>query len=102
MDTNKKIEQLINGSRIFIFMKGEPDQPMCGFSALAIAVLKRLKVEFDSCNVLTDPQMRQGIKEYSNWPTIPQVYVDGKFIGGSDILQELYQSGELQKMVAQK
>lgn len=93
------IEELLKNHPVFIFMKGSPDAPQCGFSALATNILKNLKIEFGSFDVLRDPAMRQGIKDYTGWPTIPQIFINSKFIGGSDILQELYQSGELQKMV---
>lgn len=98
-DLNQKITDLINSSNIFVFMKGEPDAPQCGFSALTANILKELKVEFKSFDVLKDPEIRQAIKDYTSWPTIPQIFIKGEFIGGSDILQELYQNGELQKMV---
>ncbi len=93
------IEKLIKEHPVFIFMKGSPDAPQCGFSALACSILKNLKLQFGHFDVLSDPAMRQGIKDYTGWPTIPQIFINGKFIGGSDILQELYQSGELQKLV---
>ncbi len=99
-DSKQQITDLINSSNIFVFMKGEPDAPQCGFSALTANILKELKVEFKSFDVLKDPEIRQAIKDYTDWPTIPQIFIKGEFIGGSDILQELYQNGELQKMVA--
>lgn len=95
----EKIEQLIKAHRIVLFMKGEPDAPACTFSSVAAAILNHLNIEYGSFNVLEDPEIRQGIKEYSDWPTIPQLYIDGRFVGGSDILQELYHSGELKRMV---
>jgi monothiol glutaredoxin len=98
----KKIEGLLKANSVLIFMKGNKEQPQCGFSALAIAILKRLGTDFETYDILQDAQMRQDIKEYSNWPTLPQVYINGKFIGGSDILQELYEKGELQKLVEQQ
>ncbi len=98
-DSKQQITDLINSSNIFVFMKGEPDAPQCGFSALTANILKELKVEFKSFDVLKDPEIRQAIKDYTSWPTIPQIFIKGEFIGGSDILQELYQNGELQKMV---
>jgi monothiol glutaredoxin len=83
-------------------MKGTPQTPQCGFSALAVQVLNACGVqEFHTVNVLADPEIRQGIKEFANWPTIPQLYVNGEFVGGSDILREMYQSGELQKLLAE-
>ena len=99
IDHTKRIGELINSNKVFVFMKGEPDAPQCGFSALVANILKNLKVEFKSFDVLKDQEMRQAIKDYSNWPTIPQVFVSGRFIGGSDIVQELFQSGELQKLI---
>lgn len=101
LDHHKRIEDLIKNNHIFIFMKGEPDAPMCGFSALAVNILKNLKVPFQSFDVLKDSEMRQAIKDYTDWPTIPQVFIDGNFVGGSDILEELYKSGELKKMLQQ-
>ena len=98
-DHKKIIEDLIGQNRIFVFMKGYKDEPMCGFSAIAMSILKNLGAEFETFNVLEDPEIRQAIKEYTSWPTIPQVFIDGKFVGGSDILQELHQTGELQKMI---
>lgn len=98
-DYHQQIEKLINDNKIFIFMKGDPQLPQCGFSALSVAILRRLEVAFGSFDVLRDPVMRQAIKDYTDWPTIPQIFIDGKFIGGSDILQELYENGELAKMV---
>ncbi len=80
-------------------MKGEKYEPMCGFSAMVTKLLLDLEVEFETFNILEDAEIRQAIKEYTNWPTIPQIFIDGKFIGGSDILQELYENGELKKML---
>ncbi len=96
----EKIGQKIGSNKIFLFMKGSPQQPMCGFSAGVVQVLGQLGVSYSSFNVLEDEEIRQGIKEYSNWPTIPQLYVDGQFIGGYDIIQEMSQSGELQKKLS--
>lgn len=93
----EKIDQKIQSSRLFLFMKGTPTQPMCGFSAGVVEVLGKLGVSYGSCNVLEDQSIRQGIKEYSNWPTIPQLYVDGEFIGGYDIVVDMSRSGELQR-----
>jgi len=87
-------------NRVVLYMKGSPDFPQCGFSANVVNILRACGVnEFFSVNVLEDPEIRQGIKEYANWPTIPQLYVNGEFVGGSDILTEMYKSGELQKLL---
>lgn len=94
------IKETVESNRVVLFMKGTKTFPQCGFSARAVEILKRCGVEFKDVNVLTDPAVRQGIKDFSQWPTIPQVYVDGKFVGGSDILTELYESGELQKLLS--
>ncbi|MEC4985371.1 MAG: Grx4 family monothiol glutaredoxin [Oscillatoria sp. PMC 1068.18] len=93
----EKIEKIINQHKIIVFMKGNKLMPQCGFSNNVVQILNSLGVKYETVDVLTDPEIRQGIKEYSNWPTIPQLYVDGEFIGGSDITYELYQSGELQE-----
>ena len=98
-DKNQEIKQTIEGNRVVLFMKGTKLFPQCGFSARAVEILKACGAEFKDVNVLADPAVRQGIKEFSSWPTIPQIYIDGKFVGGSDILNEMYQSGELQKMI---
>ncbi|MEG3439367.1 Grx4 family monothiol glutaredoxin [Pannus brasiliensis CCIBt3594] len=98
-ETKKKIDDLIASSKIFVFMKGNKLMPQCGFSNNVVQILNRLGVPYETADVLADPEIRQGIKEYSNWPTIPQVYINGEFIGGSDIMAELYQNGELQQMV---
>lgn len=99
LDHHKRIEDLTKNNRIFIFMKGNPETPMCGFSALAVNILKNLKAPFESFDVLKDPEMRQAIKDYTDWPTIPQIFIDGNFLGGSDILEELYKNGELKKLL---
>lgn len=96
----KKIEDLIQGNQIFLFMKGSPEAPMCGFSAGVVSVLNQLGVEYSSFNVLSDEAIRQGIKDYANWPTIPQLYVSGEFIGGHDIVMQMAQSGELQQALS--
>ncbi len=93
--TKQKIETLLNGNKTFLFMKGTPNFPQCGFSARAIAILNELNVEFGSCNILEDQEIRQGIKEYGSWPTIPQLYHNKELLGGSDILMEMYEAGEL-------
>ena len=96
-DTKQRIEKMIE-NKVFLFMKGTPEMPLCGFSAQVIQILSHLGVEFESCNVLQDLEIREGIKEYSNWPTIPQLYVNKEFIGGCDIITELFESGELQSL----
>ena len=101
-DTQQRIDQLVKSNNILLFMKGSASFPMCGFSGRAIQILKACGVEtkdISTVNVLEDQEIRQGIKEYSNWPTIPQLYVKGEFIGGSDIMMEMYQSGELQQVL---
>lgn len=95
----ERIDQLINQNKIMVFMKGTKLMPQCGFSNNVVQILNTLGVSYETVNVLDEPELRQGIKEYSNWPTIPQVYVNGEFIGGSDVMIELYQNGELQQMV---
>ena len=94
-----KIDQRVKSNTIMVFMKGNKLMPQCGFSNNVVQILNVLGVPFETVDVLADPEIRQGIKEYSNWPTIPQVYVNGEFVGGSDILVELYQNGKLQEMV---
>ncbi|MEQ9621829.1 Grx4 family monothiol glutaredoxin [Coleofasciculus chthonoplastes] len=95
----ERIDQLINQDKIVVFMKGTKLMPQCGFSNNVVQILNTLGVSYATVNILDDPEVRQGIKDYSNWPTIPQVYVNGEFIGGSDVMIELYQNGELQQMV---
>jgi len=97
MDTNQKIKEKVESNRVVLFMKGNRDFPQCGFSGRAVQILQALGAEFETSDVLMDDEIRQGIKDYSNWPTIPQLYVDGEFIGGSDIMMEMYQNGELKK-----
>ncbi|MCC6645005.1 MAG: Grx4 family monothiol glutaredoxin [Polyangiaceae bacterium] len=96
----KQIEDTIRSHRVVLFMKGSRQFPQCGFSARAVEALKRAGATFETVNVLADNDVREGIKEFSNWPTIPQVYVDGKFLGGSDIILSMFESGELQRLVA--
>lgn len=97
--TKERLDQLVQNNTIMVFMKGNKLMPQCGFSNNVVQILNVLGVPFETVDVLADPEIRQGIKEYSNWPTIPQVYVNGEFVGGSDILIELYQNGKLQEMV---
>jgi monothiol glutaredoxin len=99
-DTQQRIDQLVKSNNILLFMKGSASFPMCGFSGRAIQILKTKDIS--TVNVLEDQEIRQGIKDYSNWPTIPQLYVQGEFIGGSDIMMEMYESGELQQLLAPK
>src|ERR1051325_4396413 len=100
MDTKDRIKQQVTGSPVVLYMKGTPQFPQCGFSALAVQVLNACGVnDFFSVNVLADAEIRPGIKEFANWPTIPQLYVNGEFVGGSDIMREMYNSGELQKLL---
>ena len=101
-DVQQRIDQLVKGSDVLLFMKGNASFPMCGFSGRAIQILKACGVDpknVTTVNVLEDPEIRQGIKDYSQWPTIPQLYVNGEFIGGSDIMMEMYESGELQQVL---
>jgi monothiol glutaredoxin len=101
-DVQQRIDELVKGNDVLLFMKGNASFPMCGFSGRAIQVLKACGVDAKSIatvNVLDDAEIRNGIKEYSNWPTIPQLYIKGEFIGGSDIMMEMYESGELQKVI---
>lgn len=100
MSVQEKIKQQIEANKIILFMKGNAELPMCGFSARAVNLLKSCgATNFATVNVLEDEEIRQGIKVYSNWPTIPQLYVNGEFIGGSDILAEMYEAGELQSLI---
>lgn len=98
-DVQERIDNLIQQNKIVVFMKGNKLMPQCGFSNNVVQILNMLTVPFETVDVLDDPEIRQGIKERSNWPTIPQVYINGQFVGGSDILVEMYQKGELQQMV---
>jgi monothiol glutaredoxin len=100
-DIHDTIKDQVTQNRVVLYMKGTPDFPQCGFSATATEILKRCGVaDFAAYNILQDDDLRQGIKAYSNWPTIPQLYVDGEFVGGCDIMREMYQSGELQQLLA--
>ncbi|NNG55389.1 Grx4 family monothiol glutaredoxin, partial [Sphingomonas sanguinis] len=98
-DTNARIDALVKDNAVLLFMKGTPLFPQCGFSSRAVAILNHLDVPFESVDVLQDQGIRQGIKAYSDWPTIPQLYVKGEFVGGSDIMMEMYESGELAELV---
>jgi monothiol glutaredoxin len=100
MDMQDKIRKQVTENRVVLYMKGTPDAPMCGFSAAAVQLLEAAGAEdVATVNVLADPEIRQGIKDFSSWPTIPQLYVNGEFVGGADIMREMYQSGELQKLL---
>ena len=96
---NEKIKEIISKNDVVLFMKGTPEMPQCGFSMTVSNILKELKVKFNGVNVLADHEIRQGIKDFSNWPTVPQLYVKGEFIGGCDIAKEMYENGELQKLI---
>jgi monothiol glutaredoxin len=100
-DVQNEIDQLVKGHPVVLFMKGTPSFPMCGFSAQTASIVQACGVEFESVNVLADPEIREGIKTYGNWPTIPQLYVNGQLVGGCDITRELYQRGELEPMLRQ-
>ena len=102
MDVNEKIKQQLSESDVVLYMKGTPQFPQCGFSGKSVQLLKSCGVSFKGIDVLADPEVREGIKRYSNWPTVPQLYVRGEFIGGSDIMGELYEKGELQRILGAK
>jgi len=102
MDINENIKKIINDNDVCLFMKGTPEVPQCGFSMAVANVLKHLKVNFKGVNVLEDENLRQGIKDFSDWPTIPQLYVKKEFIGGSDIVKELFEKGELKTLLESK
>jgi len=102
MEIKDKIESLIKDNEVCLFMKGTPDAPQCGFSMAVTNVLKHLNVNFKSINVLEDEDLRQGIKEFSDWPTIPQLYVKKEFIGGCDIVKEMFEKGELKELLVSK
>ena len=101
-DIHSKIDNEVKTNDVVLFMKGTADMPMCGFSGRTVQILQHLGVPFKDVNVLADDALRQGIKDYTNWPTIPQLYVKGEFVGGSDIVMEMFQSGELKQMLADK
>jgi monothiol glutaredoxin len=98
-DPQARIGEIVSSNPIVLFMKGTPLFPQCGFSSRAIAILDRLGAQYETVDVLQDPEIRAGIKQFSDWPTIPQLYVRGEFVGGSDIMMEMYESGELQQLV---
>jgi monothiol glutaredoxin len=101
-DINKEISDIVKSSSLVLFMKGSRDFPQCGFSAAVIKILQDLNVDFADINVLDDMEIRQGIKEYTDWPTIPQLYANGEFVGGCDIITEMFQSGELSNLLSKK
>ena len=102
MSTQEKIKSLIENNKVCLFMKGTPESPQCGFSMAVSNVLKHLNVNFNGINVLEDENLRQGIKDFSDWPTIPQLYITGEFIGGCDIVKEMFEKGELKELLVSK
>ena len=102
MDVSDRIQQEVSDNPVVLYMKGTPVFPQCGFSAAVVQILSHIGVKFKGIDVLADPEIRQGIKEFSNWPTIPQLYVKGEFVGGSDIVREMFQSGELKPLLVEK
>ncbi len=98
-EVKAKIDQLVKENKVLVFMKGSKLMPQCGFSNNVVQILNTLGVPYETVDVLADYEIRQGVKEYSNWPTIPQIYINGEFVGGSDIVIEMYQNGELQQMI---
>src|SRR3712207_3990337 len=101
-DTSARIDEIVKSNDVVLFMKGTALFPQCGFSSRAVAILDHLGVSFETVDVLQDPEIRQGIKAYSDWPTIPQLYVKGEFLGGSDIMMEMFEAGELQQLLDEK
>lgn len=101
MTVEERIKETVTANRVVLFMKGTPQFPQCGFSSRVVQILEACNADFAAVNVLSDDAVREGIKRYSSWPTIPQVYIDGEFVGGSDILTNMYQSGDLQSKLAQ-
>ena len=99
MDVIERIKQQLSSSPVVLYMKGTPDFPQCGFSASAVRTLQAVGAKFDYVNIFEDPELREALKRYSNWPTYPQLYVNGELIGGADIVTEMYKSGELQKLL---
>ena len=98
-DVQAQIDEQVKKNKIMLYMKGTPDFPMCGFSAATIQVLNSYGVPYESINVLENPEIRDGIKHYSNWPTIPQLYINGEFVGGCDIVREMHETGELEPLI---
>lgn len=101
-DANARIDEIVKANDVVLFMKGTALFPQCGFSSRAVAILDHVGVKFDTVDVLQDPEIRQGIKDYSDWPTVPQLYVKGEFVGGSDIMMEMFEAGELQQLLTDK
>ena len=101
-DIKQEIDNMVKQNDVVLFLKGTAAMPMCGFSATVIQILNQLQIPFKDVNVLIDPTLRQGVKDYTNWPTIPQLYIKGEFIGGCDIIREMYESGELQNLLLQQ
>ncbi len=101
MDVIDRIKSQLSGSPVLLYMKGTPDFPQCGFSATAVRALNEVGAKFDSVNIFEEPELREALKQYSNWPTYPQLYVNGELIGGCDIIVEMYKSGELKKVVSE-
>jgi monothiol glutaredoxin len=101
-DVIQRIDEIVRGHDVVLFMKGTALFPQCGFSSRAVAILDHLGVPFETVDVLQDPEIRNGIKDYSDWPTVPQLYVKGEFVGGSDIMMEMFQAGELQQLIEEK
>ena len=99
--TKKKIDDAVKSDKIMLYMKGTPEAPLCGFSAQVVSILQSYGVPFSSFDVLSDEEIRQGIKEYSDWPTIPQLYVKGEFVGGCDIVTEMHNAGELKQVISE-
>ena len=98
--TKDKIQNIIDENDVLLFMKGTPVMPQCGFSAAVVGVLSHMGIKYNSVNVLEDPEIREGIKEFSDWPTIPQLYVNGEFVGGCDIVKEMFEKGELKELLS--
>ncbi|HYJ30406.1 MAG TPA: Grx4 family monothiol glutaredoxin [Allosphingosinicella sp.] len=101
-DVKQRIDEIVGGNDVVLFMKGTALFPQCGFSSRAVSILDHLGVSFETVDVLQDPEIRNGIKDYSDWPTVPQLYVKGEFVGGSDIMMEMFQAGELQQLIEEK
>ena len=101
-DISKKIKSIVDTNNIVLFMKGTPDAPQCGFSMAVSNILKHLKVKFEGVNVLENNELRQGIKDFTDWPTIPQLYIKGEFVGGCDIVKEMFEKGQLKKLLEDK
>ncbi len=100
MSVENQIKELINNNKVVLFMKGSKTFPMCGFSGQVVHILNELECDYETVNILEDDELREGIKQFSNWPTLPQLYIDGEFVGGCDIITEIYESGELAKKLS--